>query len=107
MLKCCHFGLHFTHAHVASFAARLVKEVNYSPRQAAEKYYQEPHCADELGNRDRGMANVVQHDLQDLLAQTETSEANRQAVIVRSIGKTAKKSSTFTPSGNAEGTSNA
>ena len=78
MLKRCHFGFHFTHAHVASFAARLVKEVNDAPGQAAEEYNQEPHRADELGNRDGGMTNVVQHDLQDLFAQTKTGEANGQ-----------------------------
>src|SRR5437764_4818127 len=79
MLQRCHFGLHFPHGHVASFAARLVKEVNNTAGHAAEKYYQESHRADELRNRDRGMTNVVQHDLQDLFAQTEPGETNWQS----------------------------
>src|SRR5262249_1061686 len=79
MFERCHFRLHFTHAHVASFATRLVKEVNDTPGHAAEEYYQETHCADQLGDGNGGMTNVVQHDLQDLFAQTETGKANRQS----------------------------
>src|SRR5215831_17350341 len=77
MLQRCHFALHITHPHVPSFAAWLVKEVNDPPGQAADENDQETHRADELRNRDRGMANVVQHNLQNLFAQTDAGETNR------------------------------
>src|SRR6185503_17136604 len=77
MLERRYFCFHFTHAHVTCLATRLVEEVNNSTGQAAQKNDEKAHRANELLNGNRGMTDVVQHDLQNLFAQTQPGEANR------------------------------
>src|SRR5439155_22763490 len=70
MLHRRHFALHFAHRHAFRDAARFVAEVNNAARRAADQNHENAHRSDQCRDRNRKTATMVEHDLQELFAQT-------------------------------------
>ena len=78
MLERRDFLAHRAQLHVAFLAARFVEELNDSTWRARDEHDEEAHRPDENGDRLRNAAKSVQHDLENLLAQTNSGEADGQ-----------------------------
>src|SRR6202011_4321577 len=74
-----HFTLHFAQRHPFRDAARFVEEVNDAARRTADQNHEKAHRSDQFRDRNRNVAKVVEHDLQDLFAQTNARKADRQS----------------------------
>src|SRR5436190_21654857 len=78
MLEDRHFLFHLTQFNMTLHAARFIKEVNDSPRRATGEGHEKTHRADQDCDRFRHVAKPVQHDLENLFAQTDAGETDRQ-----------------------------
>src|SRR5262249_48036130 len=75
MYRGFHFAFHFTELHPFRNATRFVEEVNESARRAADEDHEKAERSDKLGFFDRHATNVVEHDLEEFFAQTNSSKA--------------------------------
>ena len=73
------FSFDLTQFYVSDRPARFVKEINDSPRRAAEQDDEKAERADEFGDGNGHAAQIAQEHLQNLFAQTDSCETDWQS----------------------------